>query len=92
MLSNNIIIRTSDSHPIYNNLNERINTAKSILVGKHVWICPHSTILKGTKIGDGAIIASNTVVTKNVLNNTLVAGLPAKMVKKDIYWSRERLF
>ena len=92
MLSNHIIIRTSDSHPIYDlDSNKRINPAKSIQIGKHVWIAPHSTVMKGVIIGDGAIIGSNTIVTKQVPGNSLAVGMPARVVKTNIRWTRENI-
>lgn len=92
MLSNNIIIRTSDSHPIFNSNHERINEAKTVLIAKHVWIAPQTTVMKGVTIGEGAILASNSVITKDVPEHCLAAGIPGKVVKENIYWSRERLF
>lgn len=90
MFSNNIILRTSDSHPIYDlDTNNRLNSAKSVTVGKHVWIAPHSTIFKGSSIGDGAFIGSNTLVTKHIPENCLAVGMPAKVVKSNIKWTRE---
>ena len=93
MFSNSIIVRTSDSHPIYDiSTHSRINPPKSVVVGSHVWIAPNSKIMKGADIGDGAIIGSNTIVTKPVPANTLVVGAPAKVVKEDVMWTREKLF
>ena len=92
MLSNTIIIRTSDSHPIYNNEGVRINPAKSIHIGDHVWIAPNSKIMKGVTIGDGCIIGSDTMVTKDLSNNVLAVGYPAKIVKTDVRWTRDNLF
>lgn len=54
-----------------------------IHIGKHVWIGSNATILPGVTIGDGAIVAAGSVVTKDVPDNTLVAGVPAK-IKKTI--------
>ena len=54
-----------------------------IFIGNDVWIGGHSTILPGVTIGDGAVIAAGSVVTKDVPSNTLVAGNPAT-VKKDV--------
>jgi acetyltransferase-like isoleucine patch superfamily enzyme len=48
-----------------------------IVIGKHVWIAARAIILKGVTIGDNAIIAAGSVVTKNVAENTIVAGNPA---------------
>ena len=54
-----------------------------ISIGDNVWIGGHSTILPGVTIGDGAVIAAGSVVTKDVAPRTLVAGNPAKC-KKNI--------
>lgn len=93
MFSNQIIVRTSDSHPIYSlRTKERINPAKSITIGNHVWIAPNTVVMKGANIGDGSIIGSRTIVSKGIPANCLAVGMPAKVVKEDIMWSREDLF
>jgi acetyltransferase-like isoleucine patch superfamily enzyme len=92
MISNHVIVRTSDSHPIYNIAGERTNPASSIFIGNHVWIAPESKIFKGVHIGDGCVIGSNSIVTKDIGPNCLAVGMPAKVVKEKIYWSRESLF
>lgn len=91
MFANRIIVRTSDSHGIYNlDGNERINLPKPVTIGNHVWIAPNTLILKGVTIGDGSIIGSNSVVTKNIPDNCLAVGQPARIVKENIKWTRER--
>lgn len=54
----------------------------SIIVGDGVWIGANATILPGITIDEGAIIAAGAVVTKNVNSNTVVAGVPAKVIKE----------
>lgn len=54
---------------------------KKISIGKDVWIGYNAIILKGVKIGDGAIIAAGSVITKDVKKNTVVGGVPAKFIK-----------
>ena len=44
-------------------------------------------ILKGVTIGDGSVIAAGAVVTKDVAPNTIVAGVPAKEIRKDVTWT-----
>lgn len=54
----------------------------SIVIGNNVWIGRGAVILKGVCIGDGAIVAANSVVTRNVLPRTLVGGVPARLIKE----------
>lgn len=51
-------------------------------IGNDVWICENVLIMSGVTIGDGAIIGANSIVTKNVDPYTIVAGNPAKKIKK----------
>ena len=53
-----------------------------IKIGKGAWLGSNVTVLPGITIGDGAIIAAGAVVTKDVEANTIVAGIPAKVVRK----------
>lgn len=53
-----------------------------IIIGKNVWIGDKATILPGVTIGDGAIVAANAVVTKDVPAYSVVGGNPAKEIKK----------
>ena len=55
---------------------------KKITVENNCWIGSGSKILKGVHIGSGAVIAANSVVTKDVLPNTVVGGVPAKLIKQ----------
>ena len=73
----------SDGHTI---VNSDYEMSKPIEIGNHVWIGIYSTILKGVKIGDGAVIAAGSLVTKDVPPGALVGGIPAKIIKKNIEW------
>ena len=53
-----------------------------VIIGNDVWIGHESTIMSGVKIGDGAVIAANSVVVKDVEPYTIVGGNPAKVIKK----------
>ena len=55
---------------------------KVTIVGNDVWIGHGATIIGGVKIGDGAIIAAGSVVTKDIAPMTIVGGNPAKMIKR----------
>lgn len=91
MFSNNIVIRSSDQHPIYDiETNACLNRPEDISIGNKVWICQDARILKGVSIADNVVIANGAVVTKPILkSNTIYAGIPAIEVKSDIYWDRE---
>lgn len=91
MFSNTIIVRTSDSHPIYNDEGIRINFPRDVIIGNHVWIAPNSVIMKGAVIGNGCIVGSHSMVNKTVPDNTLVVGMPARVVKENIRWTRENV-
>ena len=54
-----------------------------VIIGKNVWIGDKATILPGIIVGDGAIIAANSVVTKNVPAYGVVGGNPAKLIKSN---------
>jgi acetyltransferase-like isoleucine patch superfamily enzyme len=83
VISENVIIRDSDNHSI----NGNDNISLPINIGKHVWIGMGAMILKGVTIGDGAIIAAGAVVNKDVPANSLVGGVPAKVLKNNVKWS-----
>ena len=53
-----------------------------IYIGSDVWIGAGCIILSGVKIGDGAVVAAGSVVTKDVASNSIYAGVPAKFIKK----------
>lgn len=55
-----------------------------ISIGSNVWIADKVTILKGVKIGDNVIIGANSVVNKDIPDNSIAAGSPARVVKKII--------
>ena len=55
---------------------------KPVVIGDNVWIGEFSAILKGVTIGKGSIVASHSVVTKDVPPYVIVAGNPARVVKR----------
>ncbi len=61
---------------------ENENVSKGdIVIGNDVWIGGHCVILSGVKIGNGAVIAANSVVSSDVPDYAIVAGSPAKVIK-----------
>jgi len=54
-----------------------------IVIEDDVWIGAKATVLKGVRIGKGAVVAVGSVVTKDVPANAIVAGIPAKVIKDE---------
>lgn len=55
---------------------------REVEIGPYAWICSRSVILPGINIGEGAVVASGAVVTKDVPPYTVVGGVPAKVIGK----------
>jgi len=58
-----------------------------ISIGDHVWIGARAMILKNTKLGNGAVVAAGAVVSGEFPPRSLVAGVPAKIIRQDVEWS-----
>lgn len=56
--------------------------AKPVTIGANCWICSSATIVGGVTIGAGSIVAAGAVVTKDVPANSLVAGVPARVIRQ----------
>ena len=71
----------TENHPL--NPNERSGLLpKPILIRKNAWIGAGATILPGVTIGENAVVAAGAVVNKDVLDNTVVGGIPSKFLKR----------
>lgn len=75
-----VVIMDSDFHDATDL--EAAGNSADVIIGNHVWISTRAMILKGVTIGDGAVVAAGAIVTKNVPAHTLVAGIPARQIKK----------
>ena len=85
-------IRNSDAHSILDaTTRARANPAADITIADHVWIGNGAQIVKGVTVGTRAIIAARAVVTKDVAEGTLVAGLPARVIRENVDWDHRRL-
>lgn len=82
-IARDVIIRDTDAHEI---LDGKHKKTKPVIIGNHVWIGTRAIIMKGVTIGDGSIVAAGAIVTKDVPANSIVAGVPAKIIKENIKW------
>ncbi len=63
-------------------IDEQGITTKPVIIGDDVWIGANAVILPGVTIGKHCVVAAGAVVTKDVQDNTIVGGVPAKEIKK----------
>ena len=71
-------ISESDIKPI----NRELKSKGEVVIGNNVWIGDKVSVLSGVHIGNNVVVAANAVVTKDVPDNCLVAGVPAKIIKQ----------
>ena len=73
---------TSDNHGLKKDrlIREQVGVEKDIVIGSDVLLGAYSIVLPGVQIGNGAVIAAGSVVTKNVLPYAIVGGVPAKQI------------
>lgn len=79
------IVIMANSHA-FDDLNIPINQQGSlpirpVIIGNNVWIGTRAIILPGIHVGDGAIIGAGAIVTKDIPENAIVAGNPAKIIR-----------
>jgi acetyltransferase-like isoleucine patch superfamily enzyme len=72
---------TSENHPLEPSGRGSL-IGLPVTIGNNVWIGAAATILPGVTVGENSIVAAGAVVTKNVPPNTIVAGVPAKIIRK----------
>lgn len=73
------IILDSDFHDVKDHFAE--GKTSEIVIKDNVWIATRATILKGVTIGENSVVAAGSVVTRDVPPNTIVGGIPAKVIK-----------
>ncbi len=93
MFSNNIYIRPTDAHTIYDiKTGEVLNPPCDITIGNHVWSGRDVKFLKGAKVPDNFVVGANSIVTKKSISSEMhtggvLAGIPAKVMKTGCTWS-----
>ena len=83
-----VTVRDNDGHTMIADGKDQPTMGK-IRIGDHVWLCPHTVVLKNSSVPAGSVTAYGTIVTKPFEEeNVLLAGIPAKIVKHGSTWKR----
>lgn len=72
----------TQSHPSQPPAERLLGGGGDVVIGDNVWIGDNVIILGPVSIGSGAVLAANAVITRDVSSNTIVAGIPAKPIKR----------
>ena len=92
MLATDNEIRSDDGHAIFDVASEgRVNLSKDIYIGNHVWLAKRAVLLGGASIGDGSVVGFGSLVTGSIPNNSVAAGVPARVIRRNIAWERPHL-
>ena len=95
MMANGCYVTDSDWHTLYDRTRRSL-TPTPVVLEKNVWLGDGVTVLKGVTVGENSVVAARSVVTRDIPKNTVVAGNPAKIIKKlDVdlgYITRGELF
>lgn len=83
-IARDVIIRDTDAHQL---AGKNHTMQKEVKIEDNVWIGTRAIIMKGVTIGEGAVVAAGAIVTKDVPPHTIVAGIPAKVIREDINWN-----
>ena len=99
LFSKNEMIFSGDGHAIFivedgEKSNRRLNPFEEswLRIGNHVWLGYRCHILAGADIGDGCIVGAGSLVNKKLPNNCIIAGVPAKIIKKNCAWCTNLLY
>lgn len=91
MFATRVLLRPTDGHSIYDvNTKELLNKGEDIIIGNHVWSGLNTLYLKGAEVFDNSIVGANSVVNKKFHEeNVVIAGSPARIVKRGVNWTIE---
>ncbi len=90
MFASGIVVRTHDEHGIIDlETGATLNPAQTVLIEPSVWVGENAKILKGVTLGFGCIVGAGSIVTRSVPRNALVAGVPARVLRRNVGWTRD---
>jgi hypothetical protein len=91
-LIGNTIMRTSDSHAIFDNeTGRRLNQARSVFLEDRVWVAAGAMILKGVTVGHDTVVGARSMVVRDLPAHCVAVGTPARPVRTGTRWTEERV-
>ncbi|MBR4625236.1 MAG: acyltransferase [Alphaproteobacteria bacterium] len=82
LISDNSHGTMSEEDSTISPINRKLKSKGEVIIGNNVWLGDKVAILAGVHIGNNVIVAANAVVTKDVPDNSIVAGVPGRVLKK----------
>ncbi len=91
MLSDQVVLQSNDQHGIIDvGSRQIINRGRQRLaLGEHSWIGRRATLMPGAVVGRGSIVSAGAVVTRDVPEASIVAGVPARLIRSNTTWCRD---
>ncbi len=83
MIGPNVTLMTT-GHPLDPSQRRSVTTGRRIVIERIVWIAAGATIIGGVTVGENAVVAAGSVVTKDVPPNSLVGGNPARFIRSVV--------
>ena len=89
LFGSDVSISASDVHKIYQvRTGKRLNPAQDIVIGDRVWVAPKVAIFRGVQIGNDSIVGFGSIVKGRFRSNVIIAGAPARIVRRGIRWEQ----
>ncbi len=90
MFSDSVLIQAADQHAIVDIASRTIinRYRRNVTIGDHVWLGRHACVMADTTIGEGSLVGTGSVVTRDVPSFCVAAGTPARVVRTGTTWSR----
>lgn len=90
MFAREVNVRDSDMHGVVDMQSEEwLNPSADVLIEPHVWVAEDAWVMKGSEVGFGSVVGGKSYVTGRVPRFSSVAGIPAKVIRSGVSWSRE---
>ena len=81
--------RSTDSHFIFDcDTGDRLNPDGPIFVGDNVWLAEDVLLLRNATVGSGSVVGARSMVAREIPENSLAAGSPAKVIRSNIRWQQ----